>query len=403
MKQYKKTIFALTILLFYFLLAFSSTAQIASPGPSVWIADNNFNAPTGSNVFPTIQEAIDAAEAGDYVYVQPSATTYGTAVIEKEIHLVGIGFNLDKDLPLTSNMSDVILRNNIDNTSNASNSTITGLSLRDVYFITYPAAPVFTLDNVTISKCIIQEIQNACCNTYVPVSNLELSDNRFTETIDFPREATNVIFRNNLFQARVTFASTNPNSGVISNNLFYTGLYKQSVGDNMIVQNNNFIGATGSTVAFSIIMIDAIIANNIFYGRTPSIDAAGGSTSANFQRNTFTNNLSFSTGNDELPPSGGGVGNSGSGNLEATSPMFVDVPLLSTWSDTYDFSLQGGSPAINGGSDGSDIGITGGPYPFTSSNFIQLTTPLPTIQSLNTNTIINPGDDLDVSIQAKAN
>ena len=28
---------------------------------TIWVADNNFNAPTGPNVFATIQAAIDAA------------------------------------------------------------------------------------------------------------------------------------------------------------------------------------------------------------------------------------------------------------------------------------------------------------------------------------------------------
>ncbi len=387
-----------------FAILFSQAQAIAIFVPTVRIADNNFNAPTGDHIYPTIQEAIDASGAGDIVYIQPSPTTYGSATIEKEIHLVGIGFDLDKDSPLQSTMLDIVFRNNIDNTSNASNSTITGLTIRDIYTIAYPGAPSFTLQNVTISNCLIQELQYLCCGTtYVPVDNFELSGNSFTQEVDFHNQATNVLLRNNFFAGRVFFNSGNPNSGIVSNNIFYTGIGKNSVGDNLIIQNNNFMGATGSNNAFSTTMIDAIIANNIFYGRTPSVAAAGGSVSTNFQRNTFTNNLSFGTGNDQLPPSGGGANNTGSGNLEGITPMFTDVPLLNTWADTYDFTLQVGSQAIGGGSDMSDIGISGGPYPMTEANFVLRTTALPTIQTFNTSSVINPGDDLDVRVKAKAN
>ena len=387
-----------------FAILFGQAQSISIFVPTVRIADNNFNAPTGDHIYPTIQEAIDASGAGDIVYIQPSPTTYGSATVEKQIHLVGIGFNLDKDSPLQSTMLDVVFRNNIDNTSNASGSTVTGLTIRDIYTIAYPGAPSFTLQNVKVSNCLIQELQYFCCGTtYVPVDNFELSGNRFTQEVEFHNQATNVLLRNNFFAGLVFLNSANPNSGVVSNNIFYTGIGKNSQGDNLIIQNNNFIGATGSNASFSTAMLDAIIANNIFYGRTPSLTAGGGSTSANFQRNTFTNNLSFSTGNDELPPAGGGAGNTGDGNLQGVTPMFVDVPLLNTWSDTYDFTLQAGSQAIGGGSDMSDIGVTGGPYPMSDTNFMLKTTALPTIQTFNTSSVINPGDDLDVRVKAKAN
>ena len=65
-----KTLRTTCIAIFAFSLYMNCWAQ------AIWIADNNFNAPTGANVFPTIQEAIDAASAGDIVHVQPSPTTY---------------------------------------------------------------------------------------------------------------------------------------------------------------------------------------------------------------------------------------------------------------------------------------------------------------------------------------
>jgi hypothetical protein len=62
-----------------------------------------------------------------------------------------------------------------------------------------------------------------------------------------------------------------------------------------------------------------------------------------------------------------------------------------------------GSGAIDAGSDGTDIGITGGFYPWTEANLILKTTAGPTIEVLNTSTIINPTDPLPVRVKAKSN
>lgn len=384
--------------LLFSLIVFGVVNQ--SIGQDVFIADNNFNAPTGANVFPTIQEAADAASAGDFIYIQPSPTTYGSVIIEKELHLVGIGFNLDKDFPHESTMTDITLRNNVDNTSNPSNSTITGLDVRDITPNKRTGLD-YTLSGVKIYNCQINRLWWSNQSIYPVLDGIEIYDNYFTSTINFANVVLNGLIRNNLITS-IDFISSGSQSAIITNNIIYGSIDKSSQGDNIIIQNNVFVGSKGNTNAFNT-MLDAIVANNIFYGRTPSISSTGNSTSTNFQRNVFTNNLSYETGNDELPPAGGGVGNSGDGNIEGSSPLFTNVLLLNSWSSDYNFTLLAGSPALNAGSDGTDIGITGGPYPFTGTNFILKTTPLPTIQILNTSTVINPGDDLDVRIKAKSN
>ncbi|WP_420317806.1 hypothetical protein [Ekhidna sp.] len=373
---------------------------------TVRIVDNNSNAPTGDNVYATLQAAADAASAGDSIYVQPSPTTYGSIVVEKELHLIGIGFNLTKDLPHSSRITNITLRSNSDNTENASKSTITGLHLSNIYLTRNTnGGPVFTLDTVTIHNNLITSItwQTSTSNT-IPVTNMVIFDNQITSGITFQREVDGVIIRNNLLQGLTSFESSNPNNAFIQNNIILSGIRKYSEGDVLIIQNNNFIGQNGSNNAFSTIMLDALVSNNIFYGRTPSLTSGGASTSTNFQRNVFDNNLSFETGNNELPPSGGGVSNSGNANnLEGISPDFNGtIPVLNTWSLSYDFSLDPLSAAVDAGSDGSDIGITGGPYPMTP-NFSLKTSSLPTIESFNVSTVINPDDDLDVSVQAKSN
>lgn len=379
---------------------------LAAPGYSqtIWIADNNFNAPTGSHIFGTVQEAVDAASAGDTIYVQPSPTTYGNIAVNKQLTIVGIGFNLTKDLPLESRMGDITLWNNADNTSDASGTVIRGLTISTIW-LAAPNGPAYTLRDIMIENCQLTTISQPT-SSYRPVENLLVKGCLITSAtaIQFRRAITGPsIIRNNLLWGSIFFYNTAPSNVIIANNLFYGAVRVDAVGGTTDVRNNNFLGQTGSNGAFSNTFRYGTVANNIFYGRTPSVSSSGGSTSSSFQLNIFTNNLSFGTGNDELPPSGGGAGNSGSGNIEGVTPAFVNSQLLNVWDASYDFTLQGGSAAIDAGSDGTDMGITGGPYPWALGNFVLLTTPIPTIETLNTSTVINPGDDLPVHINAKGN
>ncbi len=383
-------------------------ANIGLQAQTVWVADNNFNAPTGDNVFSTIQAAVGAAAAGDVVQVQPSPNTYGNVSINKQLTLMGIGFNVDKDIPLQSNMGTITLTNNLDNTSDADGTIIKGLNFTFLY-PGFNTGPNYTLDNILIRNCQFQYIYSSSVSAYSQVTNLEVRDCYLTgnvgnASIYFADKLSNAIIRNNLMLYGVALKySSSAASNIITNNIIYGYIDIAVAGSNTTILNNNFIASSGGDHAFNSLFLDCIVSNNIFYGMTPSFLNGGGSTSTSFQRNIFTNNLVFSTGDDVMPPSGGGVGNSGSGNITGTSPLFTNVQLLNTWSSGYDFTLLGGSPAIGAGSDATDIGISGGAYPFTDANFILKTTHAPVIQILNTSTVINPGDDLPVRIKANSN
>lgn len=367
------------------------------------VADNNFNAPTGPYVYATIQAAVNAASPGDIIQVQPSPNTYGNVTIGiPNLTLMGIGFNLvGKDIPLTSKMGTITLTNNIDDTSDADGTIITGIQLTFLY-LGKNTGPSYTLQNILIENCAMDYIW---AQSGSPTDGIEVRGCRMWNSsyaIYSTNYLTNAIIRNNLMNGSISIAHASPGNNLITNNILFGGIYVNATGSNTTILNNDFIGATGAESAFETKLLDCIVTNNIFYGSTPSIGNTG-STSTNFQRNVFTNNISFATGDDTLPPIGGGASNTGSGNIAASSPSFVNVQLLNAWSGAYDFTLQAGSPALNAGSDGTDMGITGGSYPFTTINFQYKTTPAPTIQILNTSTVINPGDDLPVRIKAKSN
>lgn len=384
--------------IFLFLALIVSQSLFAQ---TVWVADNNVGAPTGTNVFNTLQGAVNAAAAGDIVQVQPSPTTYGNVSINKQLTFMGIGFALDKDIPLLSRVSDIYLRNNADNSSDASGTIIKGLVANYIHLAYRGTAPLFTMQNVLIQNCQINYVYNWTTSSYGYIDGLEVRDCYIIQTVTTYASTDNAIFRNNLIMADMLFYAVTTGNNIISNNILYGGIYHASVTSPISILHNNFIGQKGTETAFVTKLESSIISNNIFYGSTPSI-ATGGTTSAEFESNTFSNNLVYETGDDTMPPTGG-LGNTGSGNIAGT-PSFVNVQLLNTWSSAYNFTLQAGSPALGAGSDFTDIGISGGTsYPWTETNFNLKTTDAPTIQIFNTSTVINPGDDLPIRVQIKSN
>ena len=382
---------------FTILLVLASTAILAQ---TTWVADNNVGAPTGPNIFTTIQAAVDAASAGDVVQVQPSPKAYGTAYIRvKNLTLMGIGFNVDKETPLSSIMGNIYLTNNAANDSDADGAIIKGLQ----FSYLYPGintGPVFVLQNALIYNCLFYGISGTW--GYSELDGLEVRDCYLSASINIYSVIRNSLFRNNLIIGD-TYLYSSAFDTSFANNLLYGSIHIATESGSITILNNNFVGATGSETAFLSKLKYVMVANNIFYGSTPSI-AVAGSFSTEFRFNTFSHNLVYATGDDTMPPTGGvaGTENNGLNNIIA-NPNFVNGAVSNTWSAAYDFTLQAGSPAIGTGSDGLDIGIYGGTYPFPDTNFVLKTTDAPVIQILNTSGVINPGDNLPVRVKAKSN
>ncbi len=170
--------------------------------------------------------------------------------------------------------------------------------------------------------------------------------------------------------------------------------------NSLIITNNNFLAENNISGSrfMQYDLQDAIVSNNIFYGCAPLGATGGGS----YQRNVFVNNLSFGTSNDALPPAGTGVGNTGSNNKVGLNPLFVNAPFNTLWAATWDFTLQATSPAKDAGSDGTDIGITGGSCP-VNKNLDYRPTSTPVILQFNPSAVVPQNQPLKSNIKAKAN
>lgn len=369
-----------------FLLLYANTFS-----QTIYKVDSNPNATTGDHVYTDLQECIDAASNGDMIHIIPAANHYGTVTIDKELHLVGSGWVPDNQSGLTSKVFQI----NFD--AGSSNSTLNGLVItrsdNSSVYIGVIGAPVDTVENIEIKNCLIKSLtQN---NTLIP-KNMIIRNNIFYGTGNY---YAGVVLK---FQ---TGAGMTENL-LISNNIICPGylssFYSSSnitVANQTIIANNLIYGDNGANAfgqpsnAFGTI-INCFISNNVFFGT-----AANGSASYG---NVFSNNLTKYCGSGcTFPPTSTSLpNNTGINNLSNTDPLFTTISVTTYWSISFDLSVTDDSPLIDAGSDGTDIGITGGSYPFNNYQNLRA---VPYIHQMAVPGIIMENQDIQLEAEARTN
>ena len=344
-------------------VAFSFSAVYAQ---TIRVVDNNPNAPTGTNVYKTLQAAVDAAAPGDIIHVMPSLEVYGISSVDKKLTILGTGFDPKADRATKSVVASISL------IGGSSGTRISGLTVSGISISA-------NLDGITIENSSIGGIGSGGIVTNFTIRNCILGDVNLTSGSAANRH-NNILISNNVCFGDVNIL--NATGATITNNVF--------------LEAAPSIGSSGVAATS---LQDCVFANNILYG------AGFNSTSGGILRNTFNNNLIYrvasigGTPADDFPT---GNGNAQSNNIKAQDPQFVSFPAngASAYSSTFDLRLQATSPAKGKGTDGTDIGIFGGQFPFNS--IFTGGTPIPLIQTLNTAGVIKAGTDLSVTIRAKA-
>ncbi len=310
------------------------------------------NNPDSPGEFSGLQAAIDASVNGDTLYVHGSPTNYGTIYLNRNLTLIGTGYNPQKDNPLVSSITTLYL-DSVPGIKGCSNSKIIG------FYITSslqqgPSAYAFS--NITIAMNRINQLQ------------LQAST------------SSNVIVKQNVIH--YTYSIQNCNNLIIRNNMmYYTVSYFQNC-TSVLVTNNLFFYQSVSTGA--VLQDFATITNNIFLNVHPNSSFA-----------TYNNNLIFNSGNDLLPYGN----NTGTGNYNATAPIFINVPDLNGVNFSYNYRLASNSPGHNGGTDGTDIGPFGGIDPLPN---LYGTPPVPQIKIFNiTNSVVTPDTPIEIYVKAK--
>lgn len=335
-------------------------------GQTTYTVDNNPSA--GAN-FTSVQAAINAATAGDSIYIHPSATTYGDITISKTIHLRGLGhrpeFNAG-EFPTLGNIS-------FNGILGAPNSSISGL------FITgnIQISNVQNYSGLSVSNNRLHRISGS--NTLNQSNDWLIAGNVFITSsfalID-KANSSNWMIINNFIQNNGTSVSWNTFTDLDASDIFR---------NNIIVSHQN-----GEAITVFVDCQNLTVENSIFITVGTATGITGTSSSI-----TYNNCLSFSSIGQTLSAL------NGSDNLNNQDPQFVNGGTTPTFSYSKDFHLADGSPGADHGLDGEDIGIYGNSYPFSMEGYPE-DLPYPTSLVIE-NSVISNGGTLNVLFEAEGN
>jgi len=293
-----------------FLVAF---ALIAITTNATVITVNNGT--VGAGQYTAIQDAVDASQVGDTIYIHGSQTSYGNVTLNKRLVLIGAGHTLkDTQYNFPTTLGTVYL-------SQGNSTTIpTGSVIKGIRFSSlYGSGGSLDVDNITIERCYLYSISIEGTGWIVK--------NNFISDIDIDKNK-NIIISNNYIDYRI-YDSTQP-SVIITNNIFLQNGYLSSV---------NY----------------ATVTNNIFI--KPSTSFSG--TQNTYNKNVFiyadpANYVDFPLAN-----------NTGVGNLNTIESQFTEtIPLNVSLTNAlnYEWKLLETSLGFKYGTDGTNIGIYGGSY-----------------------------------------
>lgn len=337
---------------------------------NVITVSNNLAHPTQ---YTTVQSAIDAAAAGDSIYVLGSVTHYAAFSIDKALTIFGPGF-----LPQKANQLTAIIDGTISFTQDGNNSIIAGFVINGYISVNlYGTGSNDSLKNVTIERNELyngatMQFANGVYQDIKIINNIELGGYTFLS-------GSSCVFNNFL----------------IENNVCYTGnnsVFSNVTSNTVIMKNNVFIGnktsSTGTQAFYSINNIS--LTNNIFVGYN---------FSSGINYATFDHNLAYLPGGTYASDPFATQQNASFTNIYNDDPMFVSVDFSNPTSSS-NYNLQSGSPALTAASDGGQQGVYGGD-PGASWAFA-LQPALPYIYSFTLNTAtINAGGSINATVISK--
>jgi len=323
---------------------------------SIWRVNNAPNNIYDAD-FQTINAAVQSVEviAGDTLHIEASEDTYGDASITKRLVLIGTGFKLGANpgnpgLQANSNMSTV---NAITLGDLADGSVICGLR-----FASSGGGLILqAVENITVMRCFFDAYPLAFDGAFSQ-SNITIKQCYFTgsiyeedqgtaQSISLITIANNIIGGNILFDdAGDTFSAI-----VITNNIFTGG-------------NSAFRGTT--------------FQNNVLYNSGTSVSVG--------TDNSFLNNIAAGTIAWDLAD-------------ENVNQVVMSNEFIGTGSDDMRFQLQSGSNYDDHATDGGQVGIFGGPYPWKPSGIPNI----PTIYDLDVPATVLQGGQVNSTLSTRTN
>ncbi len=308
-----------------------------------------------ASFYTNLDSAVTYAQNGDYIYLSGGAFAVSDnyLIINKELHIIGVGHNPDSTI--ATGMTKI--NATIYFVSGANNSSLEGLYLNggNIKSLSHTGIQQ-DVDNISIKRCHI--------NGSITLSWL----------------STNWVVTENFIDAEVWGAyntSSYAQGNYFSNNIF--GSTVNYFGPNNHFKNNIILYPSGSFVGIT----SCVFENNICFVNPSGI------ISCTFNNNYFINLYNF-------PVDCIGINNFG-GTVWLYN-IFVNYGGNASLYYNYDYHLISSFPGKNAGTDGTDIGIYGGMFPWKDGSL----PPNPHIQQKIIQQSTNANGSLPVNIKVAA-
>lgn len=304
------------------------------------------NNPGVNDTYTTLQAAVDAATAGDTIFIEGSATEYAGATITKKLTLVGPGFLLGENPKTQACTVEATFNSDISFESGSGGSAIMG--------------------------CVLNNY-----DLLINVSDMLIIRNKLYD-LNFDSNSNNVLVAQNwIYRIKATNGSIT--NSIISNNIIRREIEALNTSGPLVVTNNIFL-LYESYPNYPIDCHNASIQNNILSALKANIQANTG--------NDISNNIMAIAGTDA------------DGNLYNIdmNTVFADFSGSLGMSKDGKWKLKDGSPAIGAGSGGVDCGIFGGSSPYVLSGIPDL----PHIYDASVPATATSGTGLQVTIYLKS-
>ncbi len=308
------------------------------------------NDPLYSAQYSTIAAAITAASATDTILVHGSPVGYPNVTLTKQLTIIGPGHDPANGPAASFSYWSL-------------NAGSEGSHLEGIQF--------------TYMYVAVPDIELKGCKSIQFVTIYSGGDNTLITGCVFVGSNLSIDAGAENVEIRNTYFSETGNANSIS-----------ALNSTSLIHNNVFVHSSTSTSSANIIFgasnAFAVFVDNVFY--TATVACFNPAVGPNF---IFQNNLSYSTA--------GALVSMGPNNLDNVAPTWDLGGDYPTFNYAHDYNMLSGSP-LTGASDGGQVGVHGGPYPFTNHG---LPRNIPRVTDTNILTPYVPVDGtIDVNFQA---
>ena len=305
--------------------------------------------------YTNLSTAITAAANGDTIYLPGGAISPTSQInVSKSLHFIGTGHYPDSTIATGATWI-----NDLRFLTGSSGASVEGIDF-DVLCIGYSSNQSIT--GFTVKRCSIDNLYIGQDNIST-IEGIIVTDNVFKAAITIRPGYPNILLMRNIF----SYSQSHSCQGLLlKNNIFYV-YYPNAINDfnSCVLENNIIMGVSGSNFGnITLGSFNCQYIKNIFI---PTV--------SNWGTNTNTNNIL--------------------GQTVATT--FVNAPGYN-FSYAHNYHLLPGSPGINYGTDGTDVGIYGTTAPYKDG-----AVPFnPHIMSKTINSSLTPAGILNVNVSVSA-